>query len=128
MLNSFAQLETIKNSVISGIPASILSRKISDIKREYFPEEFLEESFKYKNENFKIENKNENESPDKNSNQVVVCVEKPNNNDMNVFNYISDKDFSFSRIKENANIGDNLNIAGNVSDNGILLKLFMMKN
>jgi hypothetical protein len=39
----------LKNSVISGIPQSFLNRKISDLKQEYFPKEFLMESLQKKN-------------------------------------------------------------------------------
>jgi len=49
MLNSFKQLEMLKNSVIWGIPQSFLNRKISDLKQEYFPKEFLIESLQKEN-------------------------------------------------------------------------------
>ena len=114
MLNSFAQLETIKNSVISGIPDSILNRKISQIKREYFQEELLSENLE--KENFNKQNKSE--IAENVLNQLVIPAEKLNEN--NNLNNISIKDLSFSNIKTNQNSGSNLNNTGNVN-NGILI-------
>lgn len=108
MLSSFAQLETIKNSVISGIPNYILHRKIREIKQQYFPEEVLAESLK------KESSANEaNRNAESFLNQIDIRAEKPNehsgidsennndenNNNNNNINYIGNKDLSFSKNK-----------------------------
>lgn len=78
MINSFAQLDTLKNSVISGIPFTLMNKKISDIKKEYFQNDIYSEKSNTEKQN------NFDKTEIINNSVKKISMENKTNNEINV--------------------------------------------